>query len=88
MSTNALVIASSTHQAFGHWSGWALDNAVERSSLDGLVGWAEEARVGSVTTTQKEPMTERTSPVDWAELPRRTFDFEVSPRTPSQPSHG
>lgn len=44
VSTNALVIASATTQAFGTWSGFAVDDAGERVSLDGLVGWAEEAR--------------------------------------------
>ncbi|MFY0572683.1 DUF2804 domain-containing protein [Archangium lansingense] len=42
-ATNALVIASSTHQAFGVWSGWATDTAGNRFSVDGLVGWAEQA---------------------------------------------
>lgn len=42
--TQALVVASQTAQAFGDWSGWALDDAGRRISLDGLVGWAEEAR--------------------------------------------
>lgn len=44
VGTNALVVASLTHQAFGHWSGWAIDDAGDRVRLDGLVGWAEEAR--------------------------------------------
>ncbi len=38
-----LVVGSNTHQAFGEWSGWALDDSGERISLDGLFGWAEEA---------------------------------------------
>lgn len=42
--TNLLVVASETHQCFGHFTGWGLDDAGERVSLDGLVGWAEEAR--------------------------------------------
>ena len=41
--TNALVVASRTRQAFGHWSGWAIDDDGQRHSLDGLVGFAEEA---------------------------------------------
>ncbi|RDV36464.1 DUF2804 domain-containing protein [Bradymonadaceae bacterium TMQ3] len=41
--TNALLIASRTRQAFGHWSGWALDAHDQRHDLQGLVGWAEEA---------------------------------------------
>lgn len=44
VSTNALLIASSTRQAFGTWSGWAIDDDGVRVSVDGLVGWAEEAR--------------------------------------------
>lgn len=43
-STNAVVVASQTVQAFGDWSGWAVDDTGRRVSLDGLVGWAEEAR--------------------------------------------
>lgn len=43
-STNAVLVASQTVQAFGDWSGWALDDTGRRVSLDGLVGWAEEAR--------------------------------------------
>lgn len=42
--TNLLVVASETHQCFGHFSGWGVDDAGDRVSLDGLVGWAEEAR--------------------------------------------
>jgi LSD1 subclass zinc finger protein len=34
-------------------------------------------RSGELRRQVKEPMTERTSRVDWAELPRRTFDFDV-----------
>ncbi|MFZ5441122.1 MAG: DUF2804 domain-containing protein [Myxococcota bacterium] len=44
VSTNALVIASATRQAFGVWSGWAVADDGARVSVDGLVGWAEEAR--------------------------------------------
>jgi hypothetical protein len=43
-STNAVVVASQTVQAFGDWSGWATDDTGRRIRLDGLVGWAEEAR--------------------------------------------
>lgn len=43
-STQAVLLASRTVQAFGDWSGWALDDTGRRVSLDGLVGWAEEAR--------------------------------------------
>ena len=42
--TNLLLVASETHQCFGHFTGWATDDAGERVGLDGLVGWAEEAR--------------------------------------------
>jgi hypothetical protein len=42
--TNLLVVASETHQCFGHFAGWAADDAGAPVSLDGLVGWAEEAR--------------------------------------------
>lgn len=42
--TNLLVVASETHQCFGHFTGWAVDDDGDRVALDGLVGWAEEAR--------------------------------------------
>lgn len=42
--TNLLVVAGETHQCFGTFSGWALDDDGRRVELDGLVGWAEEAR--------------------------------------------
>ncbi|HEY0950018.1 DUF2804 domain-containing protein [Nocardioides sp.] len=42
--TNLGIVANETHQCFGHWSGWAATDDGERVSLDGLVGWAEEAR--------------------------------------------
>lgn len=38
------VIASETHQCFGDFTGWAITDDGERVTLDGLVGWAEEAR--------------------------------------------
>lgn len=38
------VVASETRQCFGTFRGWALDDAGERVVLDGLTGWAEEAR--------------------------------------------
>jgi len=41
--TNALIVASDTHQAFGEWSGWASDGDGQQYRLDGLIGWAEEA---------------------------------------------
>lgn len=42
--TDLVVLAGETHQCFGDWSGWALTDDGERVPLDGLVGWAEEAR--------------------------------------------
>ena len=42
--TNLLVLANETHQCFGHFSGWATTDDGDRVDLDGLVGWAEEAR--------------------------------------------
>jgi hypothetical protein len=42
--TDVLVIASDTVQAFGTWSGWAAGSDGARHRVDGLVGWAEEAR--------------------------------------------
>ncbi len=41
--TNLGVIASSTHQCFGTFSGWVEDGEGERMSADGLTGWAEES---------------------------------------------
>jgi len=42
--TNAGIIASATHQAFGVWSGEATDGQGSTYSLDGLVGWVEQAK--------------------------------------------
>ncbi|MFB9185336.1 DUF2804 domain-containing protein [Dactylosporangium sucinum] len=42
--TNLLVVANETHQCFGHFSGWAEADDGTKVELDGLVGWAEEAR--------------------------------------------
>lgn len=42
--TNLGVVASDTHQCFGRFWGWALTDDGTRVSLDGLTGWAEEAR--------------------------------------------
>lgn len=42
--TQLAVVASETRQCFGTFRGWALDDAGERVVLDGLSGWAEEAR--------------------------------------------
>ena len=41
--TNAVVVASETHQAFGEWSGWATDDDDGVHRLEGLLGWAEQA---------------------------------------------
>lgn len=41
--TNAVVVQSRIHQAFGVWTGWAKDSAGNKYRLDGLEGWAEEA---------------------------------------------
>jgi hypothetical protein len=38
---------------------------------------AEEASAGLEVAARKERMMERTPRVDWAELLRRTFDFDV-----------
>ncbi len=43
-NTNLAVAAFRVQQAFGVWSGTALDEAGREIALDGLVGWAEEAR--------------------------------------------
>lgn len=42
--TNLGIVANETHQCFGHFTGWATAGDGERISLDGLTGWAEEAR--------------------------------------------
>lgn len=41
-STDAGLVRSSTHQCFGHWSGWVLDASGARQSVDGIVGSAED----------------------------------------------
>ena len=43
-TTNLGVLASSTQQAFGTWSGTAIDGSGQQFRLDGLEGWAEQAR--------------------------------------------
>jgi hypothetical protein len=40
--TNALLIASSTDQLFGVWTGWVLDDTGTRVRVDGIEGFAEE----------------------------------------------
>lgn len=42
--TELLVVGSETHQCFGTWSGRARTDDGTWVDLDGLVGWAEEAR--------------------------------------------
>lgn len=42
-TTSLGVVASETHQCFGHFSGTVVDDAGRAVSVDGLVGWAEEA---------------------------------------------
>lgn len=42
--TSLGVVASETHQCFGTFEGWALDDRGARVRVDGLVGWVEEAR--------------------------------------------
>ena len=41
---NLLVVAAETHQCFGTWTGWMADDAGTRVRVDGVTGWAEEAR--------------------------------------------
>lgn len=41
--TSAVVVTGTTQQAFGTWSGWAVDDAGDRHCVDGLGGWAEQA---------------------------------------------
>lgn len=42
--TNLVLVASEVHQCFGTFAGWASTDGGERVRLDGLTGWAEEAR--------------------------------------------
>jgi hypothetical protein len=42
--TQLAVIASEVHQCFGRFAGWVLDDRRHRVPVDGLLGWAEEAR--------------------------------------------
>ena len=42
--TNLGIIASEIHQCFGRFAGWVLDDQHHRVPVDGLLGWAEEAR--------------------------------------------
>lgn len=40
-ATNLLIFASSTHQCFGHYSGWMASDTGKRVRVDGLLGFAE-----------------------------------------------
>lgn len=42
--TSMVVLAGTTNQGFGTWSGWVLGSDGTKISVDGLQGWAEEAR--------------------------------------------
>lgn len=42
--TNLVVLAGDTTQCFGTWEGWVTTTDGERVRVDGLVGWAEEAK--------------------------------------------
>ncbi|GAB2866196.1 DUF2804 domain-containing protein [Nocardioides pacificus] len=42
--SNLGIVGAETHQLFGHFSGWASTDDGATVALDGLVGWAEEAR--------------------------------------------
>ena len=42
--TNLGIVANETHQCFGRFTGWARTDDGSKTSLDGLTGWAEEAR--------------------------------------------
>lgn len=42
-ATSLGVVSTSTHQAFGVFTGWVADTDGERHAVDGLVGWVEEA---------------------------------------------
>ena len=41
-ATNLGILAQRANQCFGHWSGWMRDDAGERVSVDGVLGWAED----------------------------------------------
>jgi hypothetical protein len=38
------ILANDTHQAFGTWAGWMVDDAGQQVDVSGIVGWAEEVR--------------------------------------------
>lgn len=41
---NLGVLSNNTHQCFGHYSGWLMDDAGTRVSVAGILGWAEDVR--------------------------------------------
>ena len=41
-STQLGIVAASTHQVFGHYSGWIADDGGSRQSIDGVLGSAED----------------------------------------------
>ena len=43
-SMNLLILSGDTHQCFGHYSGWMLDDSGQRVRVDGLLGFAEAVR--------------------------------------------
>jgi hypothetical protein len=40
-TTNLLIFAGSTHQCFGHYAGWMLDDGGQKVRVDGVLGFAE-----------------------------------------------
>lgn len=42
---DAVVIGTDVHQCFGHWSGVVVDDSGEVCRVEGLLGWAEQARM-------------------------------------------
>ena len=53
------------------------EDELPRLVISGTLPQAEEAREGSEAAARKERMKERRPRVDWAELLKRTFDFDV-----------
>lgn len=43
-NTQLGILANVTHQAFGRWQGWVLDDQGTRIDVSGIPGWAEEVR--------------------------------------------
>ncbi|QRO00793.1 DUF2804 domain-containing protein [Archangium violaceum] len=42
--TQLAIVASETHQCFGHYTGWVADDTGRQVRVDGLLGWAEDVR--------------------------------------------